>query len=265
MDKKHRWGKGVFHKFTKALHSNDDGPIHSPSSKPLDSQLPPVPSTSDKLALEIVPDQTQNGNSRPVSVGSSSPPPAYQKVDPSPHEPPASLPTEAVPTEAVKTLHVAAVPSPERTTEETEFNEDDDPYGDTKRTIARYKNAIEQLEEVLKRAQGNWKAFRSSEMDVIPEGGDPTQLRGAISNVLKSYETSVKSTTRWAKCKRVIEVIYTALSPFVKNIFIMVLDSQAVLSLIRHNLTWIVESIRSDICGFVCFDASCGSRTWKTG
>ena len=264
MDKKHRWGKGVVHKFKKALHSNDDDPVPSPPSKPPNS-LPPDPSSSDKITLEIVPDQTQNNNSPPVSVGSSSPPPAYQKVDPSPPELPISWPTVAVSTDVVETLHVAAVPSPEQTTEQTEFTEDDDPYGDTKRTITRYRNALGQLEEALKRAQGNWKPFHSSEMDVIPEGDDPTQLRGAISNVLKSYETSVKSTTRWAKCKRVIEVMYTALSPFVKNILVIVVNSQAVISLVRHDLTWIVESIWSDICGIVCFDANCGSRTWKTG
>jgi len=235
MDKKnHRWGKGVVHKFKKALHSNDE-PIHSASSKPLNS-LSGVPSTSDKLTLEIVSDRTQNGNSRPVSVGSSSPPPAYETVDHSPLEP-VSWPTEAVSTEVVETLHVAAVPRTEQTTEQTEFTEDDDPYGDTKRSITRYRNALGRLEEALKHVQGSWTPFRSSELDVIPEDGDPTQLRGAISDILKSYETSVKSTTRWAKCKRVIEVIYTALSPFVKNILVIMVDSQAVSSVTRDDLT----------------------------
>jgi hypothetical protein len=230
--KKNRWGKGVVHKFKKALHSNDD-PIHPASSKPL-NPLPPVPLTSDKLTLEIVPDQPHNGNSRPVSVGSASPPPAYETVDRSPLEP-VSWPTEEVSTEVVETLHVAALPSAEQTTEQTEFTEEDDPYGDTKRTITRYRNALGRLEEALKHVHGSWKPFRSSELDVIPEGSDPTLLRGAISNVLKSYETAVKSTSRWAKCKRVIEVIYTALSPFVKNILVIMVDSQAVSSRSRVN------------------------------
>ena len=223
MEKKHRWSKGVVHKFKKALHTHDS-PIKSPYSNSVNS----IP--SEKVTLEIVSEQTATSDLRPVSVGTSSPPPAYERPDPSPEDT-VTWPTDAVSTDVVETFHVAAVPSPEQTAEQAEFTEDGDPYGDTKRTITRYRNALGRLEQALKGVQGKWASFSSSELDVIQEGGDPNQLRGAINTVLKSYESSVKSTTRWAKCKRVIEVIYTALSPFVKNILEILVDSQAVSSL----------------------------------
>ena len=254
MEKKHRWGKGVVHKFKKALHSNDNPPPKAVNSAP--SAAP----SSENITLEIVSDRSLNNNSRPRSVGTSSPPPAYERVNSSTQDT-VSWPTEAVSTEVVETLHVAAVPSAEQTAEQAEFTEEDDPYGDTKRTITRYRNALGRLEDALKRAQGDWKSFRSSEFDVIEEGSDPSQLRGAISNVLKAYETSVKSTTRWAKCKRVIEVIYTALSPFVKNLLVIVVDSQAVLSLFSKALTRIVESVRCNIRRTISLDAGCRPRT----
>ena len=233
MEKKHRWGKGVVHKFKKALHSNDNPVLSTPSTSHNSlNWIPSGPAISETTTLEILSDQTQNDDSQPASVGSSSPPPAYEKIHPSLQEA-VSWPTEAVSTEVVETLHVAAVPSLEQTAEQAEFAIDDDPYGDTKRTITRYRNALGRLEEALKRPDGNWKSFRSSELDVIPEGGDSTELRKAIGSVLKSYEISVKSPTRWVKCKRVIEVIYTALSPFVKNMLIIVVDSQTVPLLIK--------------------------------
>ena len=103
-----------------------------------------------------------------------------------------------------------------------------DPYGETKRTINRYHNAVEQLNEVLKHAPEDWKAFQSSEVDALPDDIDPSHLRRALNDVFLRNEVKVKNPSRWAKCKNIMETIYTKLSPLVKNLLVIVRDSSGV-------------------------------------
>lgn len=110
-----------------------------------------------------------------------------------------------------------------------------DPYGDTNRTVTRYRESLEQLKEVLKHAR-DWKAFQFSELDDIPDDNDSSKLRQAINDLFQRTEAKVKSPTRWEKCKSVIEVIYTALSPFVKNLLVMVSDSSGVRIGVVHSI-----------------------------
>ena len=101
-------------------------------------------------------------------------------------------------------------------------------YGETQRTEQRHMEASEQLKGALMMAQGKWKGFRGSS-DGIPEGIDPSQIREAINEFFVSHARSVKSQSRWAKCKNVIERVYTAVSPFIKNILVIVTQGSGVL------------------------------------
>ena len=106
-----------------------------------------------------------------------------------------------------------------KTADTIELNDPvNDPFGDTNRTLNRYRDSLDQLKEALNLAHGRWKVFQFLELESIPEDIDPSRLRQAINDVFKSTEGRIKSPTRWAKCKRVIETVYTALSPFVKNV-----------------------------------------------
>ena len=98
----------------------------------------------------------------------------------------------------------------------------------TKRTVNRYRESLGQLKEALKLAQGQWKAFQFPEFESMSEDIDPVILRQAIDNIFQSNEGSVKNSSRWSKVKRVIEAIYTALSPFVKNVLVIARDSSGV-------------------------------------
>jgi hypothetical protein len=103
-------------------------------------------------------------------------------------------------------------------------------HGETQRTEQRHQEALEQLKAALMMAQGTWNGFQGYN-DGIPEDIDPSQIREAITEFFASHDRTVKSKTRWAKCKNVIERVYTAVSPFLKNILVVVTQGSGVLPL----------------------------------
>jgi hypothetical protein len=105
---------------------------------------------------------------------------------------------------------------------------DEDVYGEAQRTQDRHKDASEQLRAALKAAEGTWKAFQGSE-DTVPENVNPAQIRQAISEFFASQEKAVKDKSRWAKCKKVIEKVYTTISPFLKNVLVIVTQGSGVI------------------------------------
>ena len=122
-----------------------------------------------------------------------------------------------------------------KTADPIELNDpENDPFGDTKRSVIRYRESLDELKESLRLAHGQWKAFQSlhfSEPEAIRDDIDPSRLRQAINDVFQSAQGTVKSPSRWGKCKRVIQVIYTALSPVLKNALVIGRDSSGVGSL----------------------------------
>jgi len=104
----------------------------------------------------------------------------------------------------------------------------EDVYGERQRTQSRHKEASELLNAALKVARGTWKGFQGSE-NTIPENIDPSQIRQAISEFFASHEKAVKSKSRWQKCKKVIERVYTSISPFLKNALFIVTQGSAVI------------------------------------
>jgi len=104
----------------------------------------------------------------------------------------------------------------------------EDVYNERQRTEGRHREASEQLKAALKVARGTWKALQASE-NTISESIDPSQIRQAISEFFASHEKVVKSESRWAKCKKVIEKVYTSSSPFLKNALIIATQASAVI------------------------------------
>lgn len=102
--------------------------------------------------------------------------------------------------------------------------------GDMKRTSDRYTSALQHLKRELNRAQGDGKLFQLPELENIPDNLEPSQLREAINRALDSSAASARNPSKWAKCKGVIEAVYTALSPFLKNVLKMMIEAQAVCS-----------------------------------
>jgi hypothetical protein len=113
-------------------------------------------------------------------------------------------------------------------TEQFELVQLDGVDGDTKRTSDRYTSALHNLKRELNRAQGDGKLFQLPELENIPNNLEPIQLREAINRALESSAASARNPSKWAKCKRVIEAVYTALSPFLKNVLKIMIDAQAV-------------------------------------
>jgi hypothetical protein len=90
--------------------------------------------------------------------------------------------------------------------------------GDRNRTLMRYIAAVEHLKAALKLRQPGWETFEFPEFDVIPESnGSLALLRTAIDEKLDSYQ-ELRDVSVWQKGKTLVERLFVASSPFVKNI-----------------------------------------------
>jgi hypothetical protein len=131
----------------------------------------------------------------------------------------------------------------------------EDPFGETKRARDRYNNALSSLRESLGKLRGEWNAIRFSKLDALAEDVDLETLRDAIAQVSESYEASANDLSRWTKCKRIIEAVYSTISPFVKNIFFILGSSNGVpTALIPLTLA---QSLRNYLRGIVGVDDCC--------
>jgi hypothetical protein len=91
---------------------------------------------------------------------------------------------------------------------------------DTKRTLHRYEKAKQQIRESLKFCRNEWGSFIFPEVDTLSEQEELSALLNAIDKVLdrRSQKDSVMNPTKWEKCKKVVANIFTATSPFAKNL-----------------------------------------------
>lgn len=104
------------------------------------------------------------------------------------------------------------------------------PSGETKRTIARYRAAVAQLNESINYARGESVALQLPELKVLPEDVDSDSLRQAINRMFETREAALQNPTRWERCKQVIEAVYTAISPFAKCFVALAGEVQGVLN-----------------------------------
>ena len=99
---------------------------------------------------------------------------------------------------------------------------------DTARTQERYETAVKQLKDALKVLHEDWKTFQFSEVEQLSEKEDAVKLQAEINKVLEARKSSLQNRTNWAKCKGVVELVFTTLSPFAKNILGVAANIQSV-------------------------------------
>ena len=74
----------------------------------------------------------------------------------------------------------------------------------------------------------DWKTFQFSEVEQLSEKEDAVKLQAEINKVLEARKSSLQNRTNWSKCKGVVELVFTTLSPFAKNILGVAANIQSV-------------------------------------
>ena len=104
-----------------------------------------------------------------------------------------------------------------------------DPSGDRERTEGRYKEAVKELKKSVKLPRKNWEAFEIPDFKDLGDLNDPIpQLREDIKKTLDARKDDFKDQSFWSMGKRVTERIFTAISPFAKNVLSVVKDGSNV-------------------------------------
>jgi hypothetical protein len=99
---------------------------------------------------------------------------------------------------------------------------------DTLRTQERYDKAAKLLKSALRVRRDDWKAFQFPELDKLSEKEDVAKLKAEINKVLEAREMSIKNKSNWGKCKGIVELVFTTLSPFAKNVLGVAINIQSV-------------------------------------
>ena len=99
---------------------------------------------------------------------------------------------------------------------------------DTVRTQERYDKAAKVLKNALRVRRDDWKAFEFPELDKLSEKEDVAKLQAEINKVLEAREMTIKNKSNWGKCKGIVELVFTTLSPFAKNVLGVAINIQSV-------------------------------------
>jgi hypothetical protein len=91
----------------------------------------------------------------------------------------------------------------------------------------RYTQAIEQLQKSLALDPEKWKTFEIPDLGKISEV-DTSKLRAEIIKLLDSPKISSNNLNTWSECQKMIKRMFTAMSPFVKNVLIIAKHGQSV-------------------------------------
>ena len=104
-----------------------------------------------------------------------------------------------------------------------------DPSGDRERTERRYREAVEQFQKSVKLPRKNWETFVIPDFKNLADVNDPIpQLREDIKKTLDARNNAFKNPNFWSKSKRITEEIFTAISPFVKNVLFVAKEGSSV-------------------------------------
>jgi hypothetical protein len=121
------------------------------------------------------------------------------------------------------------VPRPNMVNHEDNHDKPSD-HSDEKRTLTRYKNALDQLKNSLKASRANWKLLQFPELEDIPVDISPSRLREEIDKIFDARQESesLESQTWWPKCKQAVCRACMALTPLAKNVLIVAKEAQSV-------------------------------------
>ena len=91
--------------------------------------------------------------------------------------------------------------------------------GDREKTEIRYREAMEQLKKSVKLPRKNWETFDIPDFKNLADVNNPIpQLQEDIKKTLDAKKKAFKDPSFWSKSKRVTETIFTAITPFAKNV-----------------------------------------------
>jgi len=93
---------------------------------------------------------------------------------------------------------------------------------DTQRTRTRYTNAVKFLQDAIK-AHGaeSWQGIQLSTLEGEIQDLNDSNFRKHIDDALEAQNISINDQGAWEKCMHTIQCMITALSPFAKNILMI--------------------------------------------
>ena len=102
---------------------------------------------------------------------------------------------------------------------------------DRQRTKARYAAASDILEEAVKGRGKQWATFEIPKVAEDVENFNISQFKDNLNAVIERRRTLVDNVKGWGKCEHAIQCLFTAFSPFAKNVLKIAKESQSVLPL----------------------------------
>jgi hypothetical protein len=108
-----------------------------------------------------------------------------------------------------------------------------DAYGDREQTERRYKKASDKLSAALDLPRNKWGSFEVTPLNNL-DGENPfPKIRAGILKILEKREKKAKSKDFWPSCKRVVERVFKATSPFAKNFLSIASNAQSVFAVLN--------------------------------
>jgi len=101
-------------------------------------------------------------------------------------------------------------------------------YGDRKRAEERYTDAYQLLKKATERNSQVWGRFEFDDLQGEPAKFDDALFKSQIHKALDSRQRALKDYSLGSQAKRLIESIYTALSPLAKNFLMVATNAQSV-------------------------------------
>jgi len=117
-----------------------------------------------------------------------------------------------------------------------------DHASDRENTENRYREAVKQLKKSVKLPRKNWETFDIPDFKNLADVNNPIpQLQEDIKKTLDAKKDAFEDPSFWSKSKRVTEKIFTAITPFAKNVLLVAKEGSNVFS---------VEKLLTDLVGF---------------
>jgi hypothetical protein len=114
--------------------------------------------------------------------------------------------------------------------------------GDRETTEKRYREAVEQLKKSVKLPRKNWEAFDIPDFKNLCDVNNPIpQLQEDIKKTLDAKKEAFNDPSFWSKSKRVTETIFTAITPFAKNVLLVAKEGSNVFPVAKKLCTDLVD------------------------
>jgi hypothetical protein len=103
---------------------------------------------------------------------------------------------------------------------------------DRQATKARYAEAAKLLENAVKGREKRWGSFELPELTGEPKDSDDLEFKEKLHLAFEAQRSKFKDQSAWAKSRRFVECIFTALSPFAKTFLHIAKEGQSVSALL---------------------------------